>query len=299
MTAESVLNEILSRVQAFSDGLWEAMASLESFGVSPAHARLAREAWSLFAFTTPVREPIIQITSEGDVQFAWNRGRYYLDLDIHPDGKVAWFFRDREADDVDGTEDYEKGLSEKFWSRFNLAGVNIEKAHVPVSPPQAPPRRPFALGPSESFPVKLDKRSTNPKKGEILFFDFLNQNNKRVQIFVKKPNAASIFFETLRRKLKIGVAFHELMEAYFGLFCRTYPNHGLDTRGMFNRSWERYLISNDLVHKKSTLQKGALVEFIDPNFAEELKKFNFLKTIKKKPVRFHHGVLRAFCVWGI
>lgn len=160
-----------------------------------------------------------------------------------------------------------------------LSPPPIEKAHVPVSPPQAPRRRPFALGPSESFPVKLDKRPTNPKKGEILFFDFLNQNNKRVQIFVKKPNAASIFFETLRRKLKIGVAFHELMEAYFGLFCRTYPNHGLDTRGMFNRSWERYLISNDLVHKKSTLQKGALVEFIDPNFAEELKKFNFLKTI--------------------
>ena len=53
----------------------------------------------------------------------------------------------------------------------------IEKAHVPVSPPQAPPRRPFALGPSESFPVKLDKRSTNPKKGEILFFDFLPDSN--------------------------------------------------------------------------------------------------------------------------
>jgi hypothetical protein len=49
--------------------------------------------------------PVTQPTSEGAIQLVWDRGRYYLDVDIFPTGEMAWFFRNTETGTHAGTED--------------------------------------------------------------------------------------------------------------------------------------------------------------------------------------------------
>lgn len=50
-------------------------------------------------------DPLTQITSEGALQFAWDKDGNYLDIDIYPNGHIAWFYRNRFTREVEGTED--------------------------------------------------------------------------------------------------------------------------------------------------------------------------------------------------
>lgn len=108
----------------YSPAFHQALNNLESHHIATTHAQAARDRWSALAEKHPLREPIIQITGDGSVQFAWNRDRYYLDVEVYPDGRVTWFFRDRQDDVADGTEDEpEPELPERFWARLALASV--------------------------------------------------------------------------------------------------------------------------------------------------------------------------------
>jgi len=59
--------------------------------------------WDQIGFR--LRVPMTQITSDGAVQLSWDSGRHYLDIDVYPDGSLAWFYRDRTTGELNGTED--------------------------------------------------------------------------------------------------------------------------------------------------------------------------------------------------
>lgn len=109
----------------YSAEFQRALGRLESHGITTVHAAEARSHWSFIAQTHPLREPIVQITPDGAVQFAWNRDHYYLEVEVYPNGRLAWFFRDRHKDEADGTEgEPTSELPEKFWrilTRENVA----------------------------------------------------------------------------------------------------------------------------------------------------------------------------------
>jgi len=58
-------------------------------------------------FTVRLPTPLTQLTNMNAVQLAWDSGRYYLDIDVFPDGTLQWFFRDRSSNELDGTDDDE------------------------------------------------------------------------------------------------------------------------------------------------------------------------------------------------
>lgn len=49
--------------------------------------------------------PITQATGEGNLLFAWDNGRRYIDIEATPQGRFCWYFRDRESGEVQGTSD--------------------------------------------------------------------------------------------------------------------------------------------------------------------------------------------------
>lgn len=49
--------------------------------------------------------PLTQPTNAGNIQLAWDKGRHYVEVDILPDGRLEWFYRDRETNELDGTEE--------------------------------------------------------------------------------------------------------------------------------------------------------------------------------------------------
>jgi hypothetical protein len=49
--------------------------------------------------------PITQPGDEGSLQFAWDNGEKYIDLEATPEGKIYWYYRDRQTSEVLGTSD--------------------------------------------------------------------------------------------------------------------------------------------------------------------------------------------------
>lgn len=118
------IQEFETRVErSYSENFYSALASLDAHGITSLHARAARSQWYLLCSRYVLREPIVQITCEGAVQFAWNRGRYYFEIEVWADGRLSWFFRDRDNDVAEGTDgEPERVLSATFWARLALAG---------------------------------------------------------------------------------------------------------------------------------------------------------------------------------
>lgn len=112
---------------SFSPEFQAALAGLEEHGVSPEHARAARTVWSrIVERCGDVREPIVEIDEDADgtVRFAWNRGRYYLDVEVYADGYGEWTFRDREEDLTDCfSGEPMPDFPEKFWWYAKIAAT--------------------------------------------------------------------------------------------------------------------------------------------------------------------------------
>ena len=109
--------------QTYSPAFFTALATLRAHGIADEHAGAAIALWLVLA-AHGAREACITITSEGTVQFAWNRHRYYMDVEVHPDGAFEWFWSDRADNATQGTgEGTEAVLPEAFWRCLQVAGV--------------------------------------------------------------------------------------------------------------------------------------------------------------------------------
>jgi len=70
-----------------------------------------------FSFRLPL--PLVQPTVEGNIQLVWDVGWFYLDIDMRRDFRLEWFFRNRETNELDGTEDEpEYGVSDALIARL-------------------------------------------------------------------------------------------------------------------------------------------------------------------------------------
>ena len=71
------------------------------------HIAAVRQIWDMlrFALGTRLPLPLTQSTHRGAIQLAWDAGRHYVEIDVLSDGRVEWFYRDRETNTLDGTED--------------------------------------------------------------------------------------------------------------------------------------------------------------------------------------------------
>jgi hypothetical protein len=77
------------------------------------------ELWDQLGFR--LRVPMTQLTPDGAVQLSWDSGRRYLDIDVYPDGSLAWFHRDRTTGELDGTEeDTLRSLPNDLLNRLSL-----------------------------------------------------------------------------------------------------------------------------------------------------------------------------------
>lgn len=71
------------------------------------NSQQAKTACRLWEITTQLapRAPtaITQLTREGALQMAWNKREQYLDIEVLPDCKLVWFYRDRVTGLVEGS----------------------------------------------------------------------------------------------------------------------------------------------------------------------------------------------------
>ncbi len=78
---------------------------LTSIGLATSHTEHVRCYWARLRHVLPtVRIPAAGPTADGALQLAWDRGRHHVDLDIYADGRVDWFYLDRNTGETAGGE---------------------------------------------------------------------------------------------------------------------------------------------------------------------------------------------------
>ncbi|MBF0547748.1 MAG: hypothetical protein HQM08_25135 [Candidatus Riflebacteria bacterium] len=76
-------------------------------------------------FSFPLPLPLTQPTVNGNIQLAWDAGRFYLEIEVRKDCKLEWFFRDRDTNQLDGTEDEpESTVSQPLFERLVYVVLN-------------------------------------------------------------------------------------------------------------------------------------------------------------------------------
>ncbi len=95
----------------------------ESPSISTDTARIASAAWRLIwkASVYKIPVPAAGTGPDGEMFYAWNAGRYHLELEIIPGQSAEFFYRDRETGEFWG-EDYEVGapLPARIVSKLGL-----------------------------------------------------------------------------------------------------------------------------------------------------------------------------------
>jgi hypothetical protein len=64
--------------------------------------------------------PITQPTDESAIQLAWDNGERYLEVEVFPAGGIHWYFRNRESQEVVGTESPVSSLPFEFFEKLRL-----------------------------------------------------------------------------------------------------------------------------------------------------------------------------------
>jgi len=122
---ESELHE--SAVSLNQDRPWRRyMESLKQ----PAGSFSATQVQAVFRFWQSARQalgklvslPLTQPTVDGAIQLAWEKGQHYLQVDIYPDSMVEWFYRNRDTNELDGTDEQRvSGLAQPLLARMKQA----------------------------------------------------------------------------------------------------------------------------------------------------------------------------------
>ncbi|WP_434042708.1 MULTISPECIES: hypothetical protein [Sorangium] len=90
---------------AYSSEFHRALAGLSAHGVDMELVGQALQLWHRICAEACPPEPIVEVTSDGGLRFAWSTGRVYLDVEVYRDGTTEWFFKDRRSGQADGTDD--------------------------------------------------------------------------------------------------------------------------------------------------------------------------------------------------
>ena len=79
---------------------------------------LARSLWARLQHVAP-RAPHPQCGAyprdEGTFELTWNNGPHHLDAEIHPDGRVSWFYYNRETEE----REFEEGPPDTLFARLD------------------------------------------------------------------------------------------------------------------------------------------------------------------------------------
>lgn len=63
--------------------------------------------------------PVTMVNGDGYVALIWNTETRTFDIEVTPEGKIHWFYRDRTSRETDGTEDDpEREISEEAVTRL-------------------------------------------------------------------------------------------------------------------------------------------------------------------------------------
>jgi hypothetical protein len=102
-------------------GLSKPQGGFEAF-----HIDMVRKIWANICFRLGAGFPLplAQPTGEGGtLQLAWDNGIHYVEAEVHPNGTMDWFYRNRATNEVDGTEDpmpIQPTLPEALLERLSL-----------------------------------------------------------------------------------------------------------------------------------------------------------------------------------
>jgi hypothetical protein len=64
--------------------------------------------------------PLTQPTGDGAIQLAWDDGEHYLEIEVLPDARFHWYFRDRLTNQTAGTEQPVDRLPPELTQRLRL-----------------------------------------------------------------------------------------------------------------------------------------------------------------------------------
>jgi hypothetical protein len=116
MRAAKVSEQQQSRARPYSVKFETRLARLEETGIGLELVGHALQLWHRFCAAAVPPEPIVELTADGGLRFAWSTARSYLDAEIYSDGTTEWFFKDHETGAADGTADErEPHLPERFF----------------------------------------------------------------------------------------------------------------------------------------------------------------------------------------
>lgn len=117
----------MSATRRYSPAFHNALANLGNWKVAPSLAFRVMRVWHHISARCEPPEPIIEMTEDEGVRFAWNSEAsyacstpcWYLDLEVYDDGTFEWFYSDRTNGAVDGTQGArEEVLPEAFYQRL-------------------------------------------------------------------------------------------------------------------------------------------------------------------------------------
>jgi len=121
------MRQSTSAVGAAPDWRWRLYLAELPFNdpsIAAAHVEQVEKFWATAAgrlgFCLPA--PLTQPTVDGTIQLVWDRGRHYIEVDIHPDGGLEWFFKNSETGVRAGSDAREQvtALRQQLVNRLHL-----------------------------------------------------------------------------------------------------------------------------------------------------------------------------------
>ena len=72
-----------------------------------------------------VSVPDAAVTNDGGLFMSWDRGAHHLEIELHPNGRYEWFYRNRSTDNFGGEYDYPSILiPPDLLTQFRLVAEN-------------------------------------------------------------------------------------------------------------------------------------------------------------------------------
>ena len=107
----------------YGESFWQALVTLGDHHIERDHAARVLAFWSDLSREL-LSEPDLS-EADGAVRFTWCGDRYTLQVDVHHDGRVSWYFRDASLPPGQSEGENEQRPDElptRFWECVRVAG---------------------------------------------------------------------------------------------------------------------------------------------------------------------------------